>query len=795
MVLKSFTFLTIYWFTQAAFAAQVPGVVSLDGTWSLSVRYRGASGSWSKPEEKREVQVPGSFFPDLPEKGHAVELLFEKPLPDLRAEVLRGATGGRIIAEFDSVDYEAQVELVGLSGAVRALGSHKGYLGRFGVAVPSWQAGDKLRVRVSDSDRGAKDFDEIIVKPATSIQGIDDLANNRTGIVESCRLRVTGPYYLRNAFAIVLSTGFMRIAADVLPLQKSGGVIKVRYALYSAGRRDPGVSGTFLEKPSDAVQALTLWKDIPLPENSGLAKPQNRQGMFVRISIESDGGVSDVREVPLSGRTLTAARNRILLDGEPIFLKGTVAFEASRLLPLDTVPLLERYKADGELVRSRISVYIREFLKAHGNLVRFAHHVPIRLFHERLADTGILVYQDFPLAFNIDHELLPNEEILRQFDEFIWRVSAEPAVAIIALHNEAEIKDPSPQERKMIQALMRLMARRAAELAPHLLQAGVSGGGGTAVFPPDPAYSLPEIPVSDVHGYPGSGWQPLVGYRELFDYLLHFDRSDGKPVIWSELGEGGIKAFEGLLSVDDSLRKYSDIKTFSVAGRKLTTREFCALVKCKVYDKLPKEQWVQCVKENAVARNDKLLIERAKDFYFAGRDKVLVPPNRDIHRWALRLGADWLCTQIYEARLAYFAGKPMSGVTPWDAARIIGFPVSPALYGLGANVYLEEHRETVARAYAPIAVYARPPEAGKDITVYLLNDGAGAKGRLSVLYKGREIYAQDVTLTARHAMAESIAAGAFPSHLAGKTVALTLSISGKEFARYSIGLPGAPLRR
>ncbi len=785
--------------TSPSWTPPVEREVSLDGDWQMSVRYRPAGQDWQAPVDERSVQVPGGYFPFTANEDLEVEITYKRPLQVPGTWEGATSSGYHVMVEFDSVDYRATVALEDETGGKQQLGTHEGYLGRFAVDLGSKQAGT-LNVRAWDITQFAPGE---AVEPVarTTVQGLDptDLEGlgwgiNVSGILESVRLRLTGHLYLRNAFAATLQPGdpaTVRIGAEIVPLRAGSAQGSVHYSFVRSPGGEPLASGTIDFDQSDAQveEPIEVLKDVQI---SGLDKYQSVDSdlLYAQIQVVQDGEILDSRTVPFLNRRIRVSGNQLTENGRPFFLKGTVCYHTAKLLAVDTFQEdfqpVDPYQPHGALLGTRLEDLARQIKGVNATWVRPAHHVPTRSFHRQMLVSGIEVYQDFPLMWNIDYEALLPEEILRQFDEFLWRMAAEPACGIIALHNEAEIQDSANlADLDQTTQLLITMLERAMELTPHLVAVGSSGNAGSVVFPPNPDYVLSES-VLDRHAYLSSNWNPLLGYREIAKEVKNrLATSDGRPVIWSEVGAGWGLHYMYLLwlrlnSLDNiepttpstavairtSLESWLDFPMMpDPRWQHLTLREFYATVACLKHlgvSPADSNKWNQCMQEQLLPGNDAQLILIALDYFIANRAEVTQPSNKDIIVWSRSLSASWVATQILESRMLFLNGGALCATLPWDFSMNLGVPM--VLEGFGDNLEdtAPDTRQAIAAAYAPLAIYARTiSNGGNPLEVFVLNDGESVTGRVVMTTGGVEIWSQ--TLTVDRQSVESVTVEGYAS--------------------------------
>lgn len=768
----------------------------LDGPWRLAARFGQVGGGWGPPVLDEEVQVPGIYYPPWPEGDQTLQLRYERPLEVPAA--WRGAPAGdwHVLLELDSVDYRAAVSLGDAD-----LGSHEGYLGRFALDLGGRTQGT-LQVVAEDL---RQDFDVLESVERKTVQGIDPTAwgINVAGILEPVRLRLVGPLYLRNAFAATLRAGDparVRLAAELVSLRGGPLDATVGYEIVGpagevlAGGEYPAPDVTL--QPGEAVAAL---HDLDL---SGL--PQG-DVLTVRLAARFGERNSDARTASLLNRRVEASGGRLLINGVPTFVKGAGVYFTARLLPKATPEDLPGYEADRALYRQRCEQLAVATREVGASWVRPAHHVPPRPFHQQMLAGGVLVAQDFPLMWATDYQSLPEDEIMRQLDEWIWRVAAEPAVALVSLHNEAEMRQPDPARLERTQRLLGRMITRVRELAPHLVVVGASGGRSTSRFPPDPDYGVDDD-VQDVHNYLNSIWSPLFGYRELPWAIERLAQSDGRPVLWSELGAVFTEHFAYLILLTDrivvddppgmtTLRRIVE-DNLVVGETRYSLPQLYAAVSCMKYEQVAAGDLSDCMAEQLATRDDAFLIQRARDYFFADRAQADGPADGEPLVTLMHIAASWLAAQMLEARMIWLRGGELAGYFPWDQPGL-GYPMSLStsrdlsqIFGEAADPerWRPGTRALVAAANAPRTLYARTATPGEDVEVFLINDAEETDASVDVAIAGTVLASYPVRLAASAVTPLTVPA-ALAAQRSGSVAELRLLVGGQQVSRYSLLLP------
>lgn len=219
-------------------------------------------------------------------------------------------------------------------------------------------------------------------------------------------------------------------------------------------------------------------------------------------------------------RTIETRGTDILLNGEPLFLRGICMHEeepfAGRRLHND---------ADARLMFN----WVKEL---NANFVRLAHY-PHNVHMARLADElGILVWEEIPVYWTIQWEnkaTLANAQ--QQLSRLVRRDQNRASVIVWSMANETPVSEPRNQFLKALVDTTRKLDNT------RLISAALEvHGSGTQKIMDDPFGAYTDI-VSFNQYY---GW--YGGDVEDFD-KINWDISYSKPVIVSEWGGGALAGF------------------------------------------------------------------------------------------------------------------------------------------------------------------------------------------------------------------------------------------------------------
>jgi len=222
-------------------------------------------------------------------------------------------------------------------------------------------------------------------------------------------------------------------------------------------------------------------------------------------------------------RTLDARGPEILLNGEPIFLRGISLHEQA--------PLREG-RAYGPGDARTLLGWVREL---GANFVRLAHY-PHNEHMIRMADElGILVWAELPVYWTISWENPATlENACRQLREMIARDRNRASVAIWAVGNEAPATEPRTH-------FLSELARQARELdTTRLVSAALEQRslGPSASMIDDPLGA--QLDVLGCNEY--LGW--YLGPPERIDPMT-WQTSYDKPLVMSEFGADALQGLRG----------------------------------------------------------------------------------------------------------------------------------------------------------------------------------------------------------------------------------------------------------
>jgi beta-glucuronidase len=241
-----------------------------------------------------------------------------------------------------------------------------------------------------------------------------------------------------------------------------------------------------------------------------------------RYRVEIDAGDDCVGEL-MGFRSVEIRGTQILLNGEPIFLRGVSIHEEAPTRP---------GRAFGEDDARTLLGWARDL---GCNFVRLAHYPHDESMVRVAEEMGFLVWAEIPVYWNLawdDPETLANAK--RQLAELIARDRNRAAVILWSIANEA----PPSRERLAFLTELARYARSldATRLITAALMARMEEGGAMVVD--DPLGE--QLDVMGCNEY--LGWY----YGELEQVPgIHWSSPYEKPLIMSEFGAGALQGRRG----------------------------------------------------------------------------------------------------------------------------------------------------------------------------------------------------------------------------------------------------------
>jgi beta-glucuronidase len=495
-------------------AADLRESVSLDGTWTYSIDpYRdGAAGFHGEPagrghrrwddldvEQARagdplalfeydmdtapRADLPASWLTHAPEMRHYQGLVWYQRRFDAAPQ-----PGMRYFVRFGAANYAAEAWLNG-----QRLGRHEGGFTPFAFEVTGLlrQSGNRLTVGVDSAHT-----ERTVPPPVTDWETYG-------GITRSVRLIAVPETYIDDAW--VRLTDDRRIAVDVALDGPHAAGTTVALAIAELGLN--------AELTADAQGRARF--DLPAPASLQRWSPDSPRLYDVTVSAGADRWADHI-----GFRTIGVEGARILLNGEPVFLRGISLHEEEigadptrRITPEAARALLSRIK-DG----------------LHGNFVRLAHYPHDETMVRMADELGLIVWSEVPVYWRIawdDPATLATAR--RMLAENVLRDRNRASIALWSVGNETPVTDARNVFMASLAADVRALDPYRLVTAALLTERDESEGHPVLRLADPLAREVDVLAVNTYNGWYGPD-RPADLAR--FEWRLPADR----PLILSELG-------------------------------------------------------------------------------------------------------------------------------------------------------------------------------------------------------------------------------------------------------------------
>jgi beta-mannosidase len=376
-------------------AASAREPVSLDGPWAYH-----AGGPPMALGAAPVLPVPSNWWVEGLKDAQTVWFARTVSVPD----------DGRWLLSFGGVDYEAQIWWDGVR-----LGEHRGYFDPFEVEVPAGPGEHLLAVRVDCPPEADADFS----LRKRQIKGVLGHHDTRPGNAWSSEGQ-SAP------------TGGIWGGVSLRPIDQGlGERATLSFEVRASRLRQPGRIGWSVRDPSGARVAGGVLGEVEGDSTLGatvfVPDPQRwwprGLGEQPLYTLEVALGEGDAVQTRFGLWTVEQdAAGRILVNGEPVFLRGTNYIGSIYLAGLGQTEL----GRDLDLMEA-----------AHVNAVRVHAHVTSPAFYEETDERGLLVFQDFPLQWGYDDGPGFRQEASRQLRQMLDLLQPHPSIVYWTAHNEA----------------------------------------------------------------------------------------------------------------------------------------------------------------------------------------------------------------------------------------------------------------------------------------------------------------------------------------------------------------------
>lgn len=380
-----------------------------------------------------EMTVPSNWFTQGYDFSGAVWFRYHFSVPSQVRDKL-------VTLNFDGVDYAADVWLNG-----EYLGFHEGYFEPFRFEVSAHlrlNADNVLAVRV---DSPQEEVGRVWSFNKRLIKGIFSHHDTRPGGAWSPRGQeqntggIWAPVYLR--VSQTLSIDAMQVT-PVLHGEDEPAEAQVELSVTYDGRHEREFVVAFALSPYNFTpdfdtggQQYESFRLVPGKNTLSVRIPCPNPYLWwtwdhgyphlyqLQVKVSDAQTLLDTESTVFGFRRVIydATTKQWLLNGHRIFLRGT-NYIASQWLSEMTA---EKYGADLALMK-----------QAHINAVRVHAHIEARDFYRLSDETGMLLWQDFPLQWGYSDDPEFIDEAIRQARAMVTSLYNHPSIFTWCLHNE-----------------------------------------------------------------------------------------------------------------------------------------------------------------------------------------------------------------------------------------------------------------------------------------------------------------------------------------------------------------------
>ncbi|HEY8542407.1 MAG TPA: sugar-binding domain-containing protein [Pseudothermotoga sp.] len=313
-----------------------------------------------------------------------------------RLTELKGLSGKRILLRFHGIDYLSKIYVNGK----QVLYHENGY-DLFEVEITdslNFDGNDVLKIHVSDFD--------IVYKPEI-VMGKQDWYGNACGIIQNIELWIVDEIFIRSAkFMPMKDLKTIRCEVEFSDGQEHD---------FSLTVIDPlGIQ--ILNKKIDRSKFDFV---VDNPKLWSLKSPW----LYTAIINFTDDISKDRFQTKFGIRTIDTDGNRILLNGQPVYLFGALD---QNFYPVNHYTLPDK------------NDLVFEFLKAKEmglNLLRFHVKIPDDLYLEVADELGLLVWIDLPYARRLNEK--STEYLEKLLENLLKRHVNHPSFVLLSLINES----------------------------------------------------------------------------------------------------------------------------------------------------------------------------------------------------------------------------------------------------------------------------------------------------------------------------------------------------------------------
>jgi beta-glucuronidase len=399
---------------------------------------------------------------------------------------------GRQLLHFGAANYKALVYVNG-----EKVGEHEGGFTPFEFDVTeNLQVGRNSIVVGVDSEHD----DQSVPSPVVDWK-------NYGGLTRPVHLVRVPDTYIRDYFVRMMSSEQVRVSVSLDGPGVAGRTVRAEIP-------ELGIAVT---GKSDSSGMVSI--DFPTPKGLRPWSP-NSPTLYDVIVTAGDDEVTD----RIGFRTLEVRGSDILLNGEPIFLRGVSIHEEA----IGEIPSRAMNEARA---RALLSIAKQDL---NANFVRLAHYPHAGVMTRVADELGLLVWSEIPVYWDIDFDSSHTLALAKQMQrENVIRDRNRASIAFWSVANET----PQTDERlaflgELIDDLRELDSTRLVTAALHRVR-----NEGRVYVVDDPLGRL--IDVVSVNTY--QGWYGNMSLDTVPS--IEWRNPSGKPFLFSEFGAGALFGF------------------------------------------------------------------------------------------------------------------------------------------------------------------------------------------------------------------------------------------------------------
>ena len=447
------------------------------------------------------AQLPAAWLTHAPALRHFVGLIWYQ-----RAFMHRCTPGKRAFIHVGAANYKASVYVNGVF-----IGAHEGGFTPFALEATEYVRDGANQITIGVDSEPSPDT---VPPPVTDWE-------NYGGITRAVRIVVTPDTFIDDAWIRLTRDG--RVKASV----RLDGP---RAARGSVSLRIPALNLVF----DGRTDAQGLWEGS-LPAPPALEPWSPEQPRLYEVRVEALG---DVLEDKVGFRTVRALGEDILLNGQPIFLRGICLHEEE--IGPDPARAITPEAARALLSQAK-----------HGlgcNFVRLAHYPHSEIMTRMADEIGLLVWSEIPVYWRVNWSNPATLAAARRMQaENIKRDRNRASIILWSLANET----PVGEARNAFLAALAADARALDDtrlITAALLTERREQAGRPLMVVNDPLADL--LDVLGVNTY--NGWYSDDQLADLPEIAWRSDY--GKPMIFSEFGADAKFGFHD----EELTRKFSE---------------------------------------------------------------------------------------------------------------------------------------------------------------------------------------------------------------------------------------------